>query len=87
MWQLFAFVFWFWLGLVLLRAIARMWDRHKAEQMVNRQPRGPTPMQRIFTNEEIGMIAKYRIQWQSPEHARKVIEALKRSGADATPFT
>jgi hypothetical protein len=40
-----------------------------------------TPMQEMFTNEEIGIILKYKIRWTSVEHAKRMIEAVRRAEA------
>lgn len=39
----------------------------------------PTPMQRLFTNEEIGLILKYKLQWKRVEQVKRVIESIRKT--------
>ena len=39
----------------------------------------PTPMQQLFTNEEIGYILRYKLRWADVKQAKKMVAAIKRS--------
>jgi hypothetical protein len=66
------------LAALLLRAFVRALTPHP--RLMTPGALGPTPMQQLFTNDEIGLLLKYRIQWTSVEQAKRVLAALQRQG-------
>jgi hypothetical protein len=59
-----------------------IWWRTRS-RVIKPGPLGPTPMQKLFTNEETGMLLKYNIQWTSVEQGKRTTAELQKKEADS----